>query len=260
MIVAAFAGPTLAADDSGRSAPEAAVSAVGDEGTSSPAEPAQDVVPVVPAGEDGERVQPEVETEAVEDGDEAEGAEKRGDGRGSKRQDDARDKKEPRAKVSVTIEDFEFKPKTINIEPGDEITWTNKDTAQHDATGEGSADFSTGLLETGEKATVPINETGTLNYFCSVHPDMTAKIVSSSGDSGGDGDTGGTGSSGSNFDSSTGSTFPSSTGSDFGSTGSTGGGSLPNTGQPELPLLLLGMGLIVFGLLARAFHEYWIWR
>ena len=172
------------------------------------------------------------------------------------------DAKQPLANASVTMKNIAFNPKTVTIDSGDKVTWTNRDTAQHNAV-ERNEEFETRLLDKGESASVTIDGDGTYNYICTVHPDMKGKVIVGSGGgsssgSGSSGSGGSTGSTGSSTGSSTGtSTTPSSTGSS-GSSGSSG--SLPNTGQEQLPLLILGAGLIVIGLLARAFHEYWIWR
>jgi plastocyanin len=264
-IFAAISGPTMASEDPGRTDPADVVAAedvVGDGGgagdTTQPADPAG-------AGE-ADRTPDDVETEEVttdepqttgEDGERKGAGGNGGKGKG--------DEKQPRADVGVEMKNIAFKPKTLHIDPGDEVTWTNRDTAQHDAVGQGSADFDTGLLEKGESASVPFNDDGTFDYMCTVHPTMKGKIVvgDSGGGSGGKGGTtnggtggtsSGTGSTSPTGSSGTGSTFPTSSGS------SSGGGSLPNTGGVELPLLIFGSCLLVLGLAARAFHEYWTWR
>ena len=256
-LVAGLSGTSLADD---RSAPETDVAPASEAGSPDSAPP------LVEPGEapwivEEDRAAPELETDPLDGGgtaprDEGEGDSSR-DGRKGKGKDKGDEKKQPLAKASVTIEDFQYKPETITVKPGDEVGWTNRDTAQHNAVGQGDADFNTGLLAKGEHGTVPFNENGTFDYICTVHPDMKGKVVvreNTGSDTDGTSGTSGT-------SSGTGSTFPTGgTGSDFSTGSSSGGGSLPNTGQDQLPLLLLGAGLIVFGLLARAFHEYWIWR
>jgi plastocyanin len=269
IIVGALSGASFAADEAGRTEPADVVATedVGDADALAPdAVEANEPVP----GDGDDRPADEVAAQAVEptlDGGRGD-AGRDGSGDGGDRDRDRKGKeKVPLADASVDMVNISFKPKKVSIEPGDEVTWTNKDTAQHDAVGEGAANFDTGLLEKGETASVPFNETGTFKYICTVHPTMKGEVrVGSSG--GGSGDSNATSSGGGTADtgSSTGtggSTFGNTgTGSDFSSDGgsSSGGGSLPQTGQAELPLLLLGTGLVVLGLLGRAFHEYWIWR
>jgi len=264
LLVAGLAGPSLAAENADVVPPGSEAEAVGGEVPAEPALPAEPASPApLPGGDD--RLPPE-----VPETDEIDGKNGYGERRGAVAGDDRSEggaSKQPLAGRSVTIEDFEFKPKTITVDPGDEVTWTNRDTAQHNAVGQGAADFETPLLAKGETATAPFNDTGTFDYICTVHPEMKGKVVVRSGGSGGSGSSGGgTGGGGTGGTSgSTDSTAPatsgtSSTGSFPSGSSSSGGGSLPNTGQAELPLLLLGTALIVIGLLAGAFREYWIWR
>ncbi|MGI8460626.1 MAG: cupredoxin domain-containing protein [Solirubrobacterales bacterium] len=259
MLIAGLSGSSFAADDAGRTAPSADVAAVDAEGPEgvqlAPPEPETPA----PIEVEGDRATPELETEAVETGEDEKGenpsAERRKSGSG-----EDKGEKQPLADVAVTIEDFEYRPDPVTVEPGEEVTWTNRDSAQHTATAEGKGDFDTGLLEDGQRGTVPFNEEGSFAYICTVHPDMKGKVVVRAGGSGGSGSNG-TGGPSTTTDSTTPIT-PSGSSSDFSTAtgGSTGSGSLPNTGQSQLPLLLLGAGLIVLGLLARAFHEHWIWR
>ncbi|HEX6116993.1 MAG TPA: plastocyanin/azurin family copper-binding protein [Solirubrobacterales bacterium] len=271
IVIAGLSGASLAADDSGRTTPSQDVVAteeVGGGGTA--AGEASDPAPAEPAGdEQGDRVPDEVATEEVTptfDGGRGGGDVEEVAEEGGGEEDRGGKEKQPLADVGVDMVNISFKPKSVTVKPGDEVTWTNKDTAQHNAVGQGAADFDTGLLEKGETGTVPFNDTGTFRYICTVHPTMKGEVVvgSGSGGSGGkDGTSSGTGATTSGSGGS-GSVFPSDSGSSGtfsgGGSSSSGGGSLPNTGQAELPLLLLGSALIVLGLLGRAFHEYWIWR
>jgi plastocyanin len=262
IVIAGLSGASLAAEENGRTAPEDVVATEevggGDAPTPAPAEPAEPAT----GDDEADRAPDEVETVPVEPVEEVGDEDKPARDSGKERSKGG--DKQPLADIGVDMKNIQFKPKNITIKPGDEVTWTNRDTAQHDATAR-NGDFETDLLSKGETATIPLNDPGTINYYCTVHPTMEGKItVRDDGGSGGSGNSG-SGSGTGDTSSGTGSTGTSSSGfgdtSGFSSgTGSSGGGSLPNTGQAELPLLLLGSALIVFGLLARAFHEYWIWR
>jgi len=269
IVLAGLSGASFAADDTGRTEP-ADVVATEDVGGAEAVAPEDPEPAEPPTGGSGERPADEVATEEVEptfDGGHG-GNRDEQSGDGGRDRDKGGKDKVPLADVSVDMVNISFKPKTVSVEPGDDVTWTNKDTAQHNAVGQGSADFDTGLLKKGETASVPFNDTGTFEYICTVHPIMKGTVKVGSGGTSGGGGKGGTSSTGGTTGTSTGtggtgSTFPSSggSGSDFSSGGSSsGGGSLPQTGQAELPLLLLGATLVVLGLLGRAFHEYWIWR
>jgi len=77
--------------------------------------------------------------------------------------------------VTVTIKDFKFKPATINASRGDRVVWVNRDRAPHTATRRGS--FDTGKIRSGRAVAVKFNSRGTYRYICSLHPEMTGKVV-----------------------------------------------------------------------------------
>ena len=60
---------------------------------------------------------------------------------------------------------------------GSQVTWINKDTVQHTATADDGS-FDTGLIGPGQKATVIVNEAGTIKYLCTIHPWMTGTLTS----------------------------------------------------------------------------------
>lgn len=76
----------------------------------------------------------------------------------------------------ITISDFEFDPATLQIKPGDRITWTNADIAPHTATAlDGSWD--TGELTQGQSKTLVVAGDFATEYFCRFHPSMTARLI-----------------------------------------------------------------------------------
>ena len=77
--------------------------------------------------------------------------------------------------VTVTIKGFKFKPATVNVSRGDRVVWVNRDRAPHTATRGGS--FDTGRIKSGRAVAVKFNSRGTYRYLCSLHPDMTGKVV-----------------------------------------------------------------------------------
>ena len=137
---------------------------------------------------------------------------------------------------SVTIKDFDFAPKTITVNVGDTVTWTNQGPSPHTATAEGK--FDTGTLNEGESGSHTFTEAGTINYICTPHPFMKGTVVvqgeSASSGGGGSGDTGST-------DTDT-----------AGATADTGDGpELPDTGGETILLTLLGLATLGSGLLLR---------
>jgi plastocyanin len=79
----------------------------------------------------------------------------------------------PSAVKTVTIADFEFGA-PVTVAPGTTVTFTNTDSAPHNAVGD---DFKTADLEWGERDTVTFDQAGTYDYVCTFHPFMKGSIV-----------------------------------------------------------------------------------
>jgi plastocyanin len=150
------------------------------------------------------------------------------------------------ASGAVTIRDFEFVQKTVTVNVGDSVTWTNQGPTTHTATAKDGS-FDSGNLNKGGSFSHKFTKAGTFNYFCKPHPFMTAKIVvtgASSGGSGGSssGSGSGSGSSGSGSSGSGSAGAAANSGSS-----SSSGGSLARTGVDLAPWALFGLSLFLFG-------------
>ena len=73
----------------------------------------------------------------------------------------------------VNVIDNRFDPKTIEIAPGDTVTWDFKGNAQHNVTGE--AGLKSGNKKEGSYEH-QFNSAGTYSYVCTIHPGMTGKV------------------------------------------------------------------------------------
>ncbi len=80
---------------------------------------------------------------------------------------------------SVAISGFTFSPRTVTVNVGDTVTWTNSDAQAHTATS-GSA-WSTGDISNGESASITFSTAGTFDYICAIHPTMSGTVVVSAG-------------------------------------------------------------------------------
>jgi len=71
-------------------------------------------------------------------------------------------------------------PFNVSISAGEEITWSNDDTAPHTVTSglPGSLDaiFDSGMMMAGDTFSVTLDESGEYPYFCMVHPWMIGNI------------------------------------------------------------------------------------
>jgi plastocyanin len=78
-------------------------------------------------------------------------------------------------KAEVKIDSFNFSPAALTVKAGTEITWTNADDIPHTVVSNGA--FKSKVLGTGEKFTFTASKPGTYSYSCSIHPNMTGKVV-----------------------------------------------------------------------------------
>jgi plastocyanin len=79
--------------------------------------------------------------------------------------------------TEIKIDNFSFAPQTITIPAGTQVTWTNQDDIPHTVVSDDKATFKSRALDTDEKFSFTFTKPGTYEYFCSIHPKMTAKII-----------------------------------------------------------------------------------
>ena len=76
----------------------------------------------------------------------------------------------------IEIKGFEFTPSILEVRPGDQIRWTNRDISPHTATAEDGS-WDTGELLKGQSATMKVAENMSTAYICAFHPNMRAQLV-----------------------------------------------------------------------------------
>lgn len=82
------------------------------------------------------------------------------------------------AHYSVQMADYAFAPASITIDEGDTITWTNQDTAPHTVTTtSGPQSLNSPYLSKGQSWSYTFSAPGTYEYYCTVHPDMRARVI-----------------------------------------------------------------------------------
>jgi plastocyanin len=79
--------------------------------------------------------------------------------------------------ATVKIDNFSFGPATITIPAGATVTWTNNDDVPHVVTSDDNKMFKSKALDTDDRFSFTFTKPGTYNYYCAIHPKMTAKIV-----------------------------------------------------------------------------------
>lgn len=76
----------------------------------------------------------------------------------------------------VEIENFSFQPATLTVKAGTKVTWVNRDDVPHTAT-DTDKRFKSKTLDTDDKFSFTFEQPGTYNYYCALHPKMTAQII-----------------------------------------------------------------------------------
>lgn len=75
---------------------------------------------------------------------------------------------------TVIIEGYKFQPAEITIQSGETVTWINRDSVRHTATGDS---FDSGLFGKGESFQQAFDAAGTYDYICTPHPYMKGKVI-----------------------------------------------------------------------------------
>jgi plastocyanin len=85
---------------------------------------------------------------------------------------------EPCASGSVEIKmaDIKFDPENATARVGQQVCWVNEDSIDHNAVAESGASFKSELFGKGKTFTTSVEEPGTVEYVCTVHPGMTGTI------------------------------------------------------------------------------------
>ena len=83
---------------------------------------------------------------------------------------------QPHANAEVKIDNFSFGPAEITVQAGTTVTWTNHDDVPHVVASE-DKEFKSKALDTDDRFSFAFTKPGTYNYYCAIHPKMTAKIV-----------------------------------------------------------------------------------
>jgi plastocyanin len=78
--------------------------------------------------------------------------------------------------TEIKVDNFTFSPGTLIVAVGSSVTWTNKDDIPHVIASTDGL-FKSKALDTDDHYSYHFTKAGTYNYFCSIHPKMTGKII-----------------------------------------------------------------------------------
>lgn len=77
--------------------------------------------------------------------------------------------------IEIKIKDLDFTPRQVTAHVGDTVRWVNGDFVAHTATARSGA-WDVQIAPNASKSLV-FKATGTVDYYCKFHPQMTGKIT-----------------------------------------------------------------------------------
>jgi plastocyanin len=72
----------------------------------------------------------------------------------------------------VTIRNFAYSPSTINVAPGDTVTWRNEDSAPHTVTSDTGTELQSPSIGQGGTYQHIFASAGSFSYHCNIHSTM----------------------------------------------------------------------------------------
>ena len=82
----------------------------------------------------------------------------------------------PPAFHAVLIKDFKYQPSILAVKLGDTIEWKNADIVPHTVTAVDKS-FDSGAISPGHSWKFIVRTAGSVNYLCTLHPNMRAKLI-----------------------------------------------------------------------------------
>jgi plastocyanin len=80
--------------------------------------------------------------------------------------------------AEIAIDNFAFSPRELTVASGTRVTWVNHDDVPHTATSSVKPRaFDSGALDSDDRFSFVFEAPGVYEYFCSVHPHMTGKVI-----------------------------------------------------------------------------------
>ncbi|HEX8105297.1 MAG TPA: cupredoxin domain-containing protein [Solirubrobacteraceae bacterium] len=79
-------------------------------------------------------------------------------------------------RATVKIVDFEYTPKNVEVSAGTQVTWIDKDAANHTVTfAKGPGDL--GNVDQGRRLKARFTKPGRYAYVCQYHPNMAGTVT-----------------------------------------------------------------------------------
>jgi len=81
----------------------------------------------------------------------------------------------PARTIEIEVSNLAFAMASVDVHVGDTVVWVNTDVFAHTATAR-NGDWKV-MLPPGERGSAIITKAGTVEYYCELHPNMTARVV-----------------------------------------------------------------------------------
>jgi len=78
--------------------------------------------------------------------------------------------------IEVAIDGLAFNPDILNVPVGTTVLWYNNDSVDHTVTAQDNS-FDSGRISPNETFEYTFQQTGTLEYYCMIHPSMVGTVT-----------------------------------------------------------------------------------
>ena len=80
-------------------------------------------------------------------------------------------------KVTIHMRNIQFDPVDATAKVGQTVEWVNDDTVDHDVKADSGEDFKSDTFGKGGTYSYKLDEAGTIEYECTLHPNMKATLT-----------------------------------------------------------------------------------
>jgi plastocyanin len=84
---------------------------------------------------------------------------------------------EPAVPGQVRMVGIAYQPSEITAKVGETVTFVNEDTVKHDVDATSGSDFESELVGKGGTIELTPDQPGTIEFVCSIHPNMTGTLT-----------------------------------------------------------------------------------
>jgi plastocyanin len=79
--------------------------------------------------------------------------------------------------LEIDLQNFQFDPRSATVKVNQAVKWVNRDSADHDVTDEKTGQFKSERFGKGKTFEFTPKKAGTIDYVCTLHPGMSAKLT-----------------------------------------------------------------------------------